>query len=104
MKVLVDAKNFVVTSGLRQFVKDQADKLSKVAGRVTAVRVYLESVEKKTNDPKAKKVTFKIDVPGSSLIIRKKGVEMYRTIGSTTKAALRKLRKQSEKIRTLRRR
>ena len=103
MKVLVDAKNFVVTKGLRQFVKAQADKLSKVAGKVLDVRVYLESVEKKTNDPKAKKVIYQIKVPGKNLVIRKKGVEMYETITSTTKAALRKLRKQTEKIRTLRR-
>jgi len=103
MKVFVEAKNFVVTSGLRQFVSNQADKLSRVARKVTAVRVYLESVGKKTNDPKAKKVTFRIDVPGGSLIIKKKGVQMYETIASTSRAALRTLRKQSEKIRSLRR-
>ncbi|MBU0979133.1 MAG: HPF/RaiA family ribosome-associated protein [Patescibacteria group bacterium] len=104
MKVLVDAKNFVVTAGLRQFVKRQADKLSKVAGKVTAVRVYLESVNKKTNDPQAKKVTFTIDIPGGSLVIKKKGVQMYQTIASTSRAALRSLRKRLEKIRSLKRR
>lgn len=103
MRVLVDAKDFPVTAAIRKFVAEQVKKLGKVGKQINAVRVYLESNKKKSNDPQANLVTMAVEVPGTDVVIKKHGVEMYQTISAATGAALRHLRKQFERQRTLRR-
>lgn len=103
MRILVDAKDFPVTAAIRRFVAEQVTKLGKVGKQVKTVRVYLESNKKKTNDPQANRVTMAVEVPGADVIIKKHGVEMYQTIVAATGTALRHLRKQFERQRTLRR-
>ena len=100
MKVLVDSKNFEVTQALREFVVAQARKLTRFGSRVQQVRVHLESNKKKTNDPLANEVTYQVEVPGEDVVIKKKGVEMYKTITVASNVAARHLRKQFEKRRT----
>jgi len=103
MKVLVNSKNFEVTQALREFVVAQAQKLSRVSKRVQAVRVHLESNQKKNNDPMSNKVTYRVEVPGEDVIIKKRGVEMYKTIALASNTAVRHLRKKFEKRQTIKR-
>jgi len=103
MKVLVDSKNFTVTQALRNFVVVQAQKFDRVSKRVLAVRVHLESNQKKNNDPMSNEVTYQIEVPGDDVIVKKRGSEMYKTIATASNIAVRHLRKQFEKRQTMKR-
>jgi len=104
MKVLINSKSFAVTQALRKFVESQAQKLVKVSKRVMLVRVHLESIQKRNNDPLSNKVTYQVEVPGNDVVVTKRGVDMYKTITATTGSAVRHLRKQFEKRQTQKRR
>ncbi len=103
MKVLIATKHLKVTDALHQFIQEQAEKLSKLHKRITLVRVYLETIEKKSNDPHANQVTFEIEIPGKNVVVKKQAADMYQAVTATAEASLRQLRKLYEKRMTLKR-
>lgn len=103
MTVIVESKRMKVTSALREFVVRQTQKLAKLHKKTTTVRVNLETVKKKSNDPLANSATFRVHIPGKSLVVTRKAVTMYDAIVDAAKAATRQLRKHHEKRFTSRR-
>jgi ribosomal subunit interface protein len=99
MTVIVESKQMKVTASLRQHVELQAQKLLKLSKRVTAARVYLETVRKKSNDKMANLVTYCVELPGKDVVVRKRAVDMYQAIADATEGAVRQVRKQYEKRR-----
>ncbi len=103
MTVIVESKRLKVTQALRSYIEQQATKLSKLGKGVTQIRVHLENIPKKTNDPGANSVTFHISIPGKDVVVRKTAVDMYEAVVDATSVAMRQLRKNYEKRRTLKR-
>ncbi len=99
MTVIVASKQMKVTAGLRQYVEDQAQKLLKLGKRAAGVRVYLETVRKKSNDQMANVVTYCVELPGKNVVVKKTAVDMYQAILQATASAARQVRKQYEKRR-----
>lgn len=97
MKVLVEAKNLELTQALRNHVTAQAQKLAKLGKSIVFVRVYLETVAKKKNDPMANKATFQVSIPGKDVIVSETSVDLYESIVQAAKGALRKVRKLAER-------
>lgn len=97
MTVIVESKQLKVTDALRDFAQSQAEKLFKLQKGITKVRIHLETIAKKSNDPLANSVVYKVEVPGKDIVVRKKAVDMYEAIVSATDAAVRKLRKRYER-------
>lgn len=97
MQVIVESKNLTITEALRLHVVKQAQKLEKLKKRITRVRVHLETIAKKSNDPKANGVTFHIELPGKDLTIQKHAVDMYEAIVQAAEGAVRHVRKVAEK-------
>ena len=97
MQVIVEAKNMTVTQALRTFIEEHARKLEKVAHKIGAVRVYLETVPKKSNDPFANEVTFTVEVPGKGITVKKHAADMYEAIVDAAHGAVRKVRKKMER-------
>ena len=97
MQVIVEAKNMTVTEALRAHVERHAQKLARVAQKVEAVRVFLETNPKKTNDPTANTATFTVEVPGKNVTVSKHAVDMYQAVIDAAHSAVRHVRKQVEK-------
>lgn len=97
MQVIIDSKNLTVTEALRLHIVKQAKKLERLNKPITAVRVYLETIAKKRNDPKANGVTFHVELPGKDLTITKHAVDMYEAIVEAAEGAARLVRKAAEK-------
>ncbi len=100
MQVIVEGKNVLVTEALRLHAEKQAQKLGKVSHLISVVRVYLETVAKKHNDPSANTATFHIEMPGKDATITKKAVDMYEAIISAAEGAVRQVQKAVEKQRS----
>jgi ribosomal subunit interface protein len=86
-----------VTEALRNHVTKHAEKLSRIGKKVIAVRVFLETVAKKSNDPHANHVTFRVMVPGKDVVVQKKAVDMYEAVVQAAHAAIRHVRKVAER-------
>ncbi len=97
MQVIVESKNLTVTEALRLHILRQAKKIERLKKPITAVRVYLENIKKKTNDPKANGVTFHIEMAGSDITVHKTAVDMYEAIVQAAESAARSIRKEAEK-------
>lgn len=98
MTVIVESKRLKVTRALRNFVTEQAERLTKLGADITQIRVYLETVRKKSNDPTANIATYVVSIPGKkAMVVKKKAVDMYQAISDGSKEALRRLRKVREK-------
>lgn len=97
MTVLVESKNIEVTQALRDHIIKHAQKLSKIGKNILGVRVFLETVAKKNNDPHANKVTFSVLVPGKDIVVRKQAVDMYVAVVEAAHAAVRYVRKAAER-------
>lgn len=97
MQVIVEAKNMNVTQALRNFIEEHAQKIEKVAHKITAVRVFLETIPKKNNDPQANQVTFLVEVPGKDVTVRKRAVDMYTAVVGAAHSSVRRVRKEMEK-------
>ena len=97
MKVIIEAKNMTITEALRLHIERQAKKLEKLHKPITAVRVYLETIAKKHNDPLANGVTFRVEIPGKDVTIHKHAVDMYEAVIQAAKGAVRHVRKVAEK-------
>jgi len=103
MQVMVEGKEMVVTPGLQAHAQKQAQKITKLSKHVLAVRLFLETIKKKSNDPTANQVTYEIDIPGNDVVVKAHAADMYEAIVKATDAARRKLRKLAEKQRDLNR-
>lgn len=99
MQILVEGKNLAVTDAIKRHATRQAQKVLKLHKSVTAIRIFLETLQRKTNDPKANTVTYEIDIPGQDVVVRSHARDMYEAIVKATDAAQRKLRKFAEKQR-----
>lgn len=97
MNVIIESKNLTVTEALHLHILKQAKKLEKLKKPITAVRVYLETIAKKSNDPKANAATFKVEIPGKDVTICKHAVDMYEAIVQAAEGAARHVRKEAEK-------
>lgn len=100
MQVIVEAKNLTVTEALRLHTQRQAHKLQKLEKLITTVRVYLETVAKKHNDPAGNTATFHVEIPGKDVTVTKKAVDMYEAVLAAAEGAVRQVRKVTEKRRT----
>lgn len=103
MTVIVESKRMKVTKALRDFIEKQTRKIVKLNKKTTNVRVHLETVEKKSNDPLSNVVTFLVEIPGKNIVITKRAVNMYDAIVDATSGAARQLRKRYEKRQTVQR-
>ena len=101
MQVIVESKNVEVTSAMRAHAKKQAQKLNKVYKKINLARFFLDNLKKKQNDPKANKVTLKVEIPGKDVVVKEHAVDMYEAINLAVDSALRHLRKKLEKDRTI---
>lgn len=97
MKVLVEGKNLEVTAALRKHAERQAAKLSKIGKKIIEVRIFLETIAKKTNDPHANRVTFSVSLPGAAVVVRKEATDMYEAMVDAAKSSVRQVRKRAEK-------
>ncbi|MEX0895557.1 MAG: ribosome-associated translation inhibitor RaiA [Patescibacteria group bacterium] len=97
MKVLVEGKNLEVTGALRKHAEQQATKLGKIGKKIIEVRVFLETIAKKSNDPHANRAIFSVSLPGAAVVVRKEAADMYEAIVDAAHATVRQVRKRAEK-------
>ncbi len=98
MKILVQAKNMKVTQAIYGFVDEKvARNISKLGHKVLGVKVYLEKVYRKKNDPEAATAKVEIEVPGNNIVVEGKSFDPYQAISEAIKAGGRRLRKTKEK-------
>ncbi|MBP7774643.1 ribosome-associated translation inhibitor RaiA [Candidatus Woesebacteria bacterium] len=100
MQVIVEAKSLTVTEALRLHVEKQAQKLLKLEKKITAVRVFLETVAKKRNDPAANTATFHVEIPGKDVTVTKHAVDMYEAVIAAADGAVKQVQKVMEKRRS----
>lgn len=99
MQVIVEGKELVVTPGLQAHAQKQAKKITKLNKSIISIRIYLETIKKKSNDPSANQVTYEIDLPGRDVVVKAHAADMYEAITKATDVAQRKLREMMEKQR-----
>lgn len=97
MQVIVESKNLDVTKALRTHTEKQARKVSRLQKNVEKVRVFLETIKKKSNDPLANKVTYEVAIKGRNIVVKTHAQDMYDAIVKATDGAVRQLRKTFEK-------
>jgi len=93
-----------VGPSIREFARKQAAKFNKLGKHVIGGRIFLETVSKKHNDPKANTVTYEVDIPGKNVIVQARAANLYDAITAATNSATRQVRKVLEKRRTKARR
>lgn len=103
MQVLVSSKNFSVTKALRAYTKEQAEKVLRMSEHVIKIRVFLESIEKLNNDPKANRAKVVVEIPGNDILVEKRAIDMYEAVLKAFEVAQRHVRKHHEKLQTKRR-
>ena len=98
MKILVQAKDMKVTQAIRSFVEEKAVRsVAKVGRKVLKVKVYLENISRKKNDPEGAKAKVQIEVPGKkNIVVESKSFDPYQAITKALDASARKLRKIKE--------
>lgn len=99
MQVLVSSKNFTVTEAIQAFADKQAPKLFKVNNKIVQVRLFLESTEKRTNDPHANQARLIVEIPGKDIVVTERSVEMYEAVVKAFRTAARHVRKEDERRR-----
>jgi ribosomal subunit interface protein len=98
MKIFVQAKNMKVTQGIKNFVEEKAIRnVARMGEKVMSVKVYLENVARKKNDPQGAKAKVEIDMPGEKIVVEGKSFDPYQAITKAIKAGGRRLRKIKEK-------
>lgn len=103
MQVMVEGKELVVTPAIQAHADKQARKITKLHKNVISLRLFLETVKKKSNDPTANQVTYEIGIPGQDIVVKSHAADMYEAITKATDAAQRKLREMAEKQRDAKR-
>ena len=100
MKILVQAKDMKVTKAIENFVSVKVKRtVTKFGQRVLGVKVYLENVARKKNDPAASQAKVEIEIPGNNIVVEEKSFDPYQAISKALKTGGRKLRKMTEKRR-----
>ncbi len=98
MKIFVQAKNMKVTQAIRSFVVKKTKRtISKISDQVINVKVYLENVARKKNDPKSSKAKVSIEVPGKNILAEASSFNPYQAVSKAIRTAARQLRKLKEK-------
>jgi ribosomal subunit interface protein len=99
MKVLVEGKELDVSPAIREFIDTQVNrKLDKFSHRIMQIRVYLEQVDRKDNDPHRSMVRYNVDVAGMNpIVISNTDKDMYKAIVGATEDLVRQLRRIKEK-------
>lgn len=99
MQVLVEGKELEITPAIREFIDTQVNrKLDKFSQRIMQIRVYLEQIDRKDNDPHRALVRYNVDMAGMSpIVITNKDKDMYKSIVGATEDLVRQLRKIKEK-------
>lgn len=100
MQVIVEGKEMQVTPALQQHAEKQSRKVTKLSDKIIGIRLYLETVKKKSNDPMANRVSYTIEIPGKDVVVTAHAPDMYEAITKASDSAARKLRKEHEKQRT----
>ncbi|MBU0974307.1 ribosome-associated translation inhibitor RaiA [Patescibacteria group bacterium] len=103
MTVIVESKKMKVTSAIRQFAEKQALRISKLGKSVLEIKIHLEKIRKKNMDESSNIVTYLVSTPGKNIVVKSKSADMYKAIIEATSGAVRKLRKISEKRKTIKR-
>jgi ribosomal subunit interface protein len=103
MKVLIEGKEMSITPALQEHAQKQAHKIEKLGQKVIEVRLFLETIKRKSNDPTANRVTYQVSIPGEDVVVKVHAADMYEAIVKATDAARRKLRRMTEKQRDLKR-
>lgn len=99
MQVMVEGKELVVTPAIQAHADKQARKILKLHKNVVSLRLFLETVKKKSNDPSANQVTYEVGIPGQDVVVKAHAADMYEAITKATEAAVRRLRELTEKQR-----
>ncbi len=98
MKIFVQAKDIKITQGIKNFVEDAVVRnVARLGKKVMSVKVYLENVTRKKNDPHGAKAKVEIDMPGEKIVVEGKSFEPYQAITKAIKVGTRRLRKIKEK-------
>ena len=84
MQILVEAKKLTITTALRAFVQQQAQKLAGLGVRVGQVRVFLENVARKTGEANRSGVTIRVAVPGKDVVVERKDHDVYAAVVAAT--------------------
>lgn len=103
MQVIVESKEMQVTPAIQEHALRQARKVGKVCEKVLRIRLFLETIKKKRNDPTANVVTYTVEMPGVNAVVSARAADMYSAITKASDAAARRVRKELDKIRTLHR-
>lgn len=99
MQVIVEAKTMKVTPAIQEHAEKHARKIFKLSAHIVRVRLFLETIKKKTNDPTANTVTYTVEMPGKDVVVRSRAPEMYEAITKASASASRRVRKELEKER-----
>jgi ribosomal subunit interface protein len=98
MKILVQAKDMKVTKAIYGFVDEKVKRnILKLGQKVIGVKVYLEKIARKKNDPESSTAKVEIEVPGNNIVVEGKSFDPYQAISQAIKAGGRRLRKDKEK-------
>jgi len=100
MTAFVSSKNFDLTNALRQHVESQAERVKRLTKKISQIKVSLETIARKRNDPKANQAKVVLQVPGKDIAVIKKATDMYQAINLAFHTVARHLRKSQEKTQT----
>jgi len=100
MTAFVSSKNFDLTNALRQHVESQAERVKRLTKKISQIKVSLETIARKRNDPKANQAKVVLQVLGKDIAVIKKATDMYQAINLAFHTAARHLRKSQEKTQT----
>lgn len=95
---LIQAKNMKPTQALRDFIQDQVSKLPRLGLPINRVKVFLENISRKSNDPQGATVQMEAVIPRRGVItVKSKTHDVYQGIVDATQTLMRHVRKEKEK-------
>jgi ribosomal subunit interface protein len=98
MNILVQAKNGEASQALRSFIKSQLAKVEKLGVPIRQVRVFLENISRKDNDPHRASVVVDVDIAGKKKVsVRSRAHDLYQAVMEVSQDTIRQVRKQKEK-------
>jgi ribosomal subunit interface protein len=94
MKLLIQAKDMSLTQAIRKFTANKSKKLLKKFGKkVIGIRVYLENIARKKNDPQSAQAKVQVEIPGDDVVVESKSNDAYQAITKAINLAVRSLKK-----------
>lgn len=98
VNTIVQAKNMKPTPALRAFIQQQVNKLPRLGLPINRVRVFLESIARKDNDPQSATVQMEAIIPRKGVItVKSKTHDLYQGVVDVTGSLMRHVRKEKEK-------